>query len=1132
MKKVVMIILLGCFITLVLSSHGWSHASEMEEAKRLDEEVERLFKDNRFEEAHHLSLRVLAIREKVLGPKHPDTAHTLQMLAQICSRMGDNNRAISFYKRSLEIREKILGLEDLNTAVMLNNLADLYISNWDLDRAFPLLNRSLKIMEKIHGPNHLYTAIVILTMAELYHKRGDYKKALPLYQRSLEILKRDQGQDHPNTIAIIGKLGNLYKLMGEYDKALPLLQQLLAKSEKLSGCEHLDITEDLNLLADIYRTMGVYEKALPLFQRSLKIRESVLGKEHPLTATILHNLGLLYWSMGYYDKSLLLLHQSLQIIEKVYGPENLKTATCLSHLASNYHTIGLYDKALTFYEKALKIKAKVLGEEHPDVSFVHNNLSTLYFSMGSFEKSLYHQQQALKTMEKVLGVESPEYAASLHNLATLYWFMGFSEQAIRLLEQSLKIMVKVFGPAHLETRSRIETLGFLYLSRKDYKRAKTYFQRANSRTGLIDLYLATGQSGSAINLLKTVSPASWRDTSMYQSQYHTQYGLALFGVGHLKNASEELVSAIKFVEEMRVRVIGKKMGFFKAGGIGGRIRPYRALVSTLSQRSLQAENQNIIMKIINKIWTFIKKVLVWIGIIGKDPFSAYGKDLASAAFYFSESTKARTLIEEIANSARKYESPEILDTVRKQEQTLQNQLAKLDETKEEAYKKGEEAFKEHQERYEKAKAETDALIAKLRKEHSRYAALMYPQPFRVDELPLKDNEVLLEYAITDKATYLFVVEKGKVKKLIKAPKGKEDLEELVNRFVFPLQNKDRKENFSPSLGRNLYNLFLKEALKDISPDKNIIIVPDGILGLLPFEALVIKAGKSYRDSFYVGDKYKITYSQSASVLALNRLLKDCQAKKPLFALGNPIYNESDERYIAYKRGKPQPILLAINKERSAFRALATRREWGKPTMDDKEGKQLVYPPLPETEDEVRAIAKDFGVKPIPPAILLGISANETNLRKSPLGDYRYIHFATHADLPGKVQGINEPFLLLGQVGNKGKDDGFLTMTEVLELDLDADMVVLSACLTGRGKVMEGEGVLNFARAFQHAGARSVVVSLWEVASDEAVEHMTAFYGYLKAGKGKAEALQLARNEIKAKYPNPFYWAVFILHGEG
>ena len=180
---------------------------------------------------------------------------------------------------------------------------------------------------------------------------------------------------------------------------------------------------------------------------------------------------------------------------------------------------------------------------------------------------------------------------------------------------------------------------------------------------------------------------------------------------------------------------------------------------------------------------------------------------------------------------------------------------------------------------------------------------------------------------------------------------------------------------------------------------------------------------------------------------------------------------------------------------------------------------------------MRAIAALFGISPQPPEVLLNIYANGKYLKQSNLAEYRYLHFATHADLPGKVQGIMEPFIILGQVGNDSRAEGFLTLSKVLGLRLQADMVVLSACSTGRGRMQEGEGIASFARAFQYAGARSVVVSLWEVSSEATVLFMKSFYGHLKAGKGRAEALGLARIEIKAKYPNPFYWTPFVLYGE-
>jgi CHAT domain-containing protein len=316
----------------------------------------------------------------------------------------------------------------------------------------------------------------------------------------------------------------------------------------------------------------------------------------------------------------------------------------------------------------------------------------------------------------------------------------------------------------------------------------------------------------------------------------------------------------------------------------------------------------------------------------------------------------------------------------------------------------------------------------------------------------------------------------------------------------------------------------------VKEGERVILVPDGILGLLPFEALVMEAGESFEKSVFVGDRHTLTYYQSASVLALQRTLPEASPPRPLFALGNPIYQEKDPRYLAWQQGKPAPQLLA--QAQYGYQALATTRGYGKTTRDDNAGKELAYLPLPDTEKEVKDIAQIWGVQPQPPDVLLNVWANETQFRQAPLADYRYVHFATHADLPGHIQGKNEPFILLGQVENKGKDDGFLTLSKVLDLKLRAQMVVLSACLTGRGKVIEGEGVANFARAFQYAGARSVVVSLWEVKSKVGAEYMAKFYGYLKAGKGRAEALRLARQEIKADYPDPLAWAVFILHGEG
>jgi CHAT domain-containing protein len=154
------------------------------------------------------------------------------------------------------------------------------------------------------------------------------------------------------------------------------------------------------------------------------------------------------------------------------------------------------------------------------------------------------------------------------------------------------------------------------------------------------------------------------------------------------------------------------------------------------------------------------------------------------------------------------------------------------------------------------------------------------------------------------------------------------------------------------------------------------------------------------------------------------------------------------------------------------------------------------------------------------------------VRQTTLSQYRYLFLGTHGFLADKLSGVQEPTLVLTQVENKPPDDGFLNLSKVVQLKLDADLVTLAACMTGLGRVMQGEGVLNFARAFQQAGARSVMVALWNIPVDESMKFYLTFYKTLKEGKSKSEALKVARQEVRAKEPHPYFWSGLILHGEG
>ena len=1061
-----------------------------------------LYKDmGAYEKALPLYQRALKICEKALGPEHPDTASSLNNLAGLYQDMGAYEKALPLYQRALKIFEKRLGPEHPDTASSLNNLAALYDSMGAYDQALPLHQRALKICEKALGPEHPSTATSLSSLALLYEDMGAYEKALPLFQRALKITEKASGPEHPSTATSLNNLGGLYEATGAYEKALPLFQRALQIREKALGPEHPVTATSLNNLAALYKDMGAYEKALPLYQRALQISEKALGPEHPSTAGSLNNLAILYEDMGAYEKALPLFQRALKITEKALGPEHPSTATSLNNLAGLYKEMGAYEKALLLYQRALKIFEKAQGPEHPSTATSLNNLAILYEDMGAYEKALPLFQRALQIREKALGPEHPSTATSLNNLAALYKEMGAYEKALPLYQQALKIFEKAQGPEHPSTATSLSNLGVLYLAQRNYAAAETYFRRGKSTIGLVDLALARGQPEEALKLLQDQAP-TWRDTPRYQVQYYTLQGLALAGVGRRGEAALTLLKAVHGVEDLRRRTPGERAGFFQGGLWGGNIRPYRGLVSVLGEMAIKPEALPPALK-------------------------EYGPEAGAAAFYFAEATKGRALLESMAQAARQTTAAQLSPELRQREEALGNRLAALESQWEKALKGGEAAVKEVKAKKEHLTGELHKLVQELRQQYPRYAALHYPQPLKPGEIPLRKGEVLLEFALGDKESFLFRVEPGGRTQVFRLALGQEALEKRLAPLLAPFRQdkltRGDLQRFSPQAAAGLYQELLAPALKGVEPGTHLILVPDGVLGAFPLEALVVEAGKGWGDSVLVADKWPMTYAQSAAILALNQVLGPSQAGRPLFALGDCLYNQDSARYLAFKAGKGKAGELVLAAPEKPFTMAATRVEWG----------ELYFRPLPQTRQMVTQLAALFNTEPRPPLVLLDVLATETRVLQAPLNQCRYLFFGTHGFLANQMSGVQQPVLVLTQVKDQPPGDGFLTLTKVLEkLKLDADLVTLAACMTGVGQVMQGEGVLNFARAFQQVGARSVMVALWNIPVKESLLFYRTFYQALKDGKSKLTALQVARQAVRSQKSHPFYWAGLILHGEG
>jgi CHAT domain-containing protein len=453
---------------------------------------------------------------------------------------------------------------------------------------------------------------------------------------------------------------------------------------------------------------------------------------------------------------------------------------------------------------------------------------------------------------------------------------------------------------------------------------------------------------------------------------------------------------------------------------------------------------------------------------------------------------------------------------------------------------GGDQSKSQKELLKKSKRELDELIVKLRKDYPDYASIRYPEPVTAGNIPLRSNEVLLAYKVNPGKTYLWIVEKDKKTSAIEIAVSREELSRRVGEFRVFLENPGSLEAYEPEKGHALGRLLLGEALSRIDPAKNIIITPDGVLNILPFEALTV--GKTPNEVQYLGKKYNISYYPSASVMATMRRFKESpKLSTPLFALGDPVYDDSDLRY---SPKKSENIALAAADKTPGLNLRSAVIKSG-----------FSLPRLPETRDEVLSIGELFGYKTNDPNIKLDMDAAKSELLKSNLGNYRFIHFATHGILSGDIPYIMEPAIVLTQPGNRNPEDGFLKMSEILELKLNADIVVLSACKTALGKEIAGEGVVGLSRAFMLAGSKSVIVSLWSVESNSTAVLMKSFYSHLmKPGMSKEKALRLAKQELKNQSlisddisrgvkitgrdkktqistTHPFFWAPFILIGE-
>ena len=390
----------------------------------------------------------------------------------------------------------------------------------------------------------------------------------------------------------------------------------------------------------------------------------------------------------------------------------------------------------------------------------------------------------------------------------------------------------------------------------------------------------------------------------------------------------------------------------------------------------------------------------------------------------------------------------------------------------------------------------------------------------IESLQLKSEELLLDIIMTDSTIIIFAISSEKYN-IFEIPYNRGPFETRVKKLKDELSQPMNPNNYIEDI-QYISNLLLTPLSGMFKRSRRLIVVPDGVLNGIPFTLL----SKSTKNYYPLIMEYEIVLTPSLSYLVKQRSSKSYNKSNKIFAMADPIYG---------------------NRETPKNHKDDTKKFYTR-AVDELN----IFVALPETRKEVKKIAQRFPASNV--SMFLGNKALESTVKSTDLKEYEYLHFATHGILGNQIPGIDEPALVLASEPKSSGEDGFLTMSEVQELEINSGLTVLSACDTGSGEYFTGEGVMGLSRGFLIAGSQSVLVSLWPVASQATVKLMELFYANLSNGKSKAESLRMAQLSMMRAYKSknvnsrgliriksstgrltksvhPFYWAPFVLIGE-
>lgn len=901
---------------------------------------------------------------------------------------------------------------------------------------------------------------------------GDFKQSIRYFEQALAVAQK-WGEPQLQVQAL-QQLGYLFWNVGQVDDSNASFISALSLTADGIKETQKDIRGAISIYTlykqgKEYRHQGRYKDSIACFEKAVALALEIKSPEHQVKC--LRQLGVTYWEMNEIEKFFRANRQAIEIARAVH--HRTEEGKCAYNIGLYYSHQNDYSLALKHYEDALRI-FKATNDTSGESDCL-TNISDVYIQVGNYEN-------ALDTLTEVLRIdreldEEQYVAMDLNNIGVIYRKKGLQSDRPEDLHRALSAFAES-----------------LQISRRIHDE-KTEVQCLNN---LGTIYTDLDEYDEALHHLKLgLDRAEKLEDIGEISTLHVNRGIVYAKQGKFELSVEALQKAIVLAHQINDENIlweayAKSGDALKKLGIHNRAyEDYKKSIDVIENIRTKIQLEELKASYLGtdeRIDAYYSLIDLLYRMSQEEPERSYDRE----AFLYMEKAKARAFIDRMELSRVDVwmgVNPDYLerqDGLMKEMAKINSQLIRSEI--------GQDQRKELIGQMKELEQELEILKRKIRVNSPSYADLTYPGTISAEEAQaalLDGKTAFFAYCIGEDNSYLFVITKEKVRVLSLPPAG--FIRPVVKDYLQIITDKDSQDF---QLGYELFKILVGPGLE--CGMEKIIFVPDDILHFLSFEALVTR-----EDSLrWLIKDYKISYVPSVTSFheLQNRERSGGNSwKKDILSFGNP--------YLGPYEGQ------------DGSDGLFTRHD----TRDDFRLSRLEY-----SQAEVEAIAALFKKKRRD--VYTGEMATEARFKSAGLMDYEVIHFATHGLIDNCYPARSSIVLSLGDLSS---EDGFLQMREVFNLKLSADLVTLSACQTGLGQFIKGEGIEGISRAFLFAGASSVLMSLWAVNDQASYQFMRRFYIHLHSSHTIVDALRRSKLELidSKTLSHPFFWAGFIVSGK-